>query len=59
VGGFGSAVAEFLGEQHPTKLSRIGVADEFGQSGEPDELIVHYKLGAAAIAERARSMLGV
>lgn len=58
-GGFGSAVAELLGEQHPVPVQRVGVRDQFGQSGEPMELIEHYKLGAAAIAERARRMLGV
>lgn len=57
-GGFGSAVAELLSEQHPVSVSRIGIRDEFGQSGEPAELLAHYKLTAPAIAERARKLLG-
>lgn len=57
-GGLGSAVAECLGEQYPTPLLRMGIKDEFGQSGEPDELIHHYKLDAPAIAGAARRMLG-
>jgi transketolase len=58
-GGFGSAVAELLAEQHPLPIYRIGVRDQFGQSGTPGELLAHYKLTAPAIAERARRMLGV
>ena len=58
-GGFGSAVAELLGAEYPVPIYRMGVQDQFGQSGAPAELIAHYKLGAPAIAERARQMLGL
>jgi transketolase len=58
-GGFGSAVVEFLGEHHPVPLYRVGVRDQFGQSGTPEELIAHYKLGAPAIAEAARKLLKI
>lgn len=51
--GFGGAVAELLGEKLPTPLLRIGMEDRFGESGVPDELIKHFKLDAASIAERA------
>lgn len=57
-GGLGSAVAECLSENYPTPLERMGMKDEFGQSGEPDELIHFYKLDAPAIAGAARRMLG-
>lgn len=57
-GGLGSAVAECLSEQLPTPMVRMGLKDEFGQSGEPDELIHFYKLDAPAIAGAARRMLG-
>lgn len=33
IGGLGAAVAETLGEQCPTKLTRLGVRDVFGESG--------------------------
>jgi len=56
-GGFGSAVAEFLSEQYPIHVNPIGVHDEFGQSGEPGQLIEHYGLGSKAIALKARTML--
>jgi len=48
-GGMGSAVAEFLSETNPTKITRIGVRDQFGQSGEPAELLAHYGMDVPAI----------
>lgn len=49
-GGLGGAVAEYLSEVAPIKIIRVGVDDQFGQSGEPDELIEHYGMGISAIA---------
>lgn len=57
-GGLGSAVAEYLSGVRPTKIERVGVQDEFGQSGEPDELIEHYGMGISSIAEAGRKVLG-
>lgn len=51
-GGLGSAVAEVLSENLPTKVIRIGMNDEFGQSGTPKELLKHYKLDAEGIVDR-------
>lgn len=56
-GGFGSAVAEFLSERYPVPVTRLGIKDQFGQSGEPDELIRHYGLSAPGIASAVRSLL--
>lgn len=53
-GGFGSAVAEFYGEHYPMPITRIGVHDVFGQSGEVQELWAHYKVDAAAIIAAVR-----
>jgi transketolase len=58
IGGLGSAVAECLGENLPTKMVRIGVQDVFGESGEPDELIEHFGLGTPAIVAKAKELLG-
>lgn len=55
-GGLGSAVAEFLSEVRPTKIARVGVRDQFGQSGEPDELIAHYGMDTAAIVRAAAAI---
>jgi transketolase len=57
-GGFGSAIAEFLGERHPLKMVRLGVQDQFGQSGTPDELLAHYGLDAKSIESAARTLIG-
>lgn len=56
MGGFGSAVAELLSEKFPVRIKRLGLNDEFGQSGEPDELLAHYGLSAPHIAEEARKL---
>lgn len=52
-GGMGSAVAEFLSGVAPTKIVRLGVQDQFGQSGTPEELIAHYGMDAKSIVEAA------
>ena len=52
IGGLGSATAECLSENYPAKLSRIGINDEFGQSGAPKELLGYYKLDAKNIVSR-------
>lgn len=54
-GGLGDAVAAVLGEHCPVKLKRIGVNDEFGQSGGGDELLDHYGLGVQDIVNAALS----
>jgi transketolase len=56
-GGLGSAIAELLGQECPVPHEFIGVRDQFGQSGEPDELLKHYGLDAAAIAEAVKKAL--
>jgi transketolase len=56
-GGFGSAVAECLAVRHPVPMRFVGVQDRFGQSGEPQELLAHYGLDAAAIARAAHALV--
>lgn len=56
-GGLGSALAEFAGEHHPLPLKRIGLADMFGRSGLPYELLDKYGLSPEAIADAARQLL--
>lgn len=57
MGGFGGAVAELLGEQHPAPLYRIGMQDRFGESGKPEELMVHFGLDAKHIAMAAHHVI--
>lgn len=57
-GGLGGAVAELLGEHHPTPIRRIGMKDEFGQSAlTPEELLKHYGLDAPHIAMAAHQLV--
>lgn len=44
--GLGGAVAELLAEKQPRRVHRIGLRDEFGQSGDSTTLMKHYKLTA-------------
>jgi len=57
IGGLGSAVAEALGELAPVPMTRVGVRDVFGTSGEPAELMAHFGLTGADIAKAARELL--
>lgn len=57
IGGLGSAVAEALGERAPVPMTRVGVRDVFGTSGEPAELMEHFGLSATHIAAAAREVL--
>src|SRR3989339_137917 len=41
-GGLGGAVAEVLAENHPVPIKRVGVADRFGESGTPVELMKEF-----------------
>jgi transketolase len=58
IGGLGSCVAEaFAGlDRHP-KLVKFGVQDDFGQSGEPDELYDLYGISGKKIAESIRKIV--
>jgi transketolase len=56
-GGMGSAVAELLAKRFPAPIEFVGVRDEFGQSGTPEELIEHYKMGKDAIKEAAKKSI--
>ena len=56
-GGLGGAVSEVLGEAYPIKIKRLGITDQFGQSGEPDELLAHYKLDIASIVEAGEKIV--
>lgn len=51
IGGMGSAVAECLSEKHPTHVKFIGINDQFGQSGTPDELAKYYKIDIDSIID--------
>ncbi len=57
IGGLGGAVCEALAENYPVPVKRIGVHDEFGQSGSAVELLHHYKLDAEGSYEQIKEFL--
>lgn len=57
INGLGSAVAEFLCENYPIKIIRVGVNDEFGEVGTLEYLQERFKLTAANIVEKAKLLL--
>jgi len=56
-GGMGSAVAECLAKNFPVPMEFIGVNDQFGQSGTPEELIEHYGMGTKSIIQAVTKIL--
>ncbi|GGC88884.1 transketolase [Enterococcus wangshanyuanii] len=57
IGGLGSAVAEIIAENHPTKMKRIGVKEQFGQVGKLDYLKEVYGLKAVDISNAMIELL--
>ncbi|RLC48891.1 MAG: transketolase family protein [Candidatus Cloacimonadota bacterium] len=56
-GGLGSAVAEFLAENAPTKMRMFAIDDRFGESGQPDVLLDAFGLSAEKICQRVEKFL--
>ncbi len=57
-GGLGGAVSEFLAKTFPTPIEFIGVKNQFGQSGKPEELLEHYEMGESHILEAVKRAIG-
>jgi len=57
IGGLGGAVSEFLSENWPVRMKRIGINDTFGCSGTPDELLKLYGLTTENIITAIKSAL--
>jgi transketolase len=55
--GMGSAVSEALSEVVPVPTRRVAVADTFGTSGDPEELMAHFGLTTGDIVAAARELL--
>ncbi|QAT39252.1 transketolase family protein [Clostridium sp. JN-9] len=56
IGGLGSAVAEVLSVEYPTKMKMVGVEDKFGHSGTPEELLKNYNLTSESIIKAVKSL---
>jgi len=57
IGGLGGAVCEFLAENYPIPVRRIGIKDLFGCSGSPKELLKLYGLTSENIVEITKEAL--
>lgn len=57
VGGMGSAIAELLAQHYPTPIEFVGVENEFGQSGTPEELEKHYGIDVDHILKKVNIVL--
>ncbi|MCC5815556.1 MAG: transketolase family protein [Leptospira sp.] len=54
VGGLGSAVSEFLSEEYPVPILKVGMKDTFGKSGTWSGLLDHFGLRAKNVVEHAK-----
>ena len=59
IGGLGSAVAETLSENIPTRITRVGLRDTYGESGPNDLLLEKYGLTPRHVADAALALLAV
>ncbi|RJQ32960.1 transketolase family protein [Candidatus Parcubacteria bacterium] len=56
-GGMGSAISEFLSQNHAAPMEIIGINDRFGESGEPNELLKVFNLTSENIIDRAKKAI--
>ncbi|SRR5579864_1112972 len=58
IGGLGSAVSETVCESYPVPVSKVGIRDTFGESGEHKELLVKYGLTPQEIVKASKKLVG-
>ena len=51
IGGLGSSICEVLADEYPCKVTRLGINDSFGKSGNAVELMKYFKIDADAIVD--------
>jgi transketolase len=54
IGGLGAAVCEVVSGEYPVPVIRVGVNDEFGRSGPPEELLTLYGLSPENLAQKVK-----
>lgn len=57
IGGLGSIVSSVTSETFPAKVVKLGMNDEFGESGTPNELLEKFGLTAANIVKLVKENL--
>lgn len=56
-GGLGESVAGVLSRNHPAPIEMVGVKDVFGESGNPDALMVKYGLKSTNIVQAVEKVM--
>jgi transketolase len=56
-GGLGGAVAEIVSEEHPARVTRLGVPGVFAPTGSAEFLLEHFGLTADGIVKAATALL--
>jgi transketolase len=51
-GGMGSAIAEYLTSVNPVKILRLGIQDQFGQTGSTSELLEQHELDTTHLVQK-------
>ena len=59
IGGLGGAVAEYLSENRPTILRRVGVRDRFGESGQAEEMLDLLNISTKDVVNAAREIMNL
>ncbi len=54
IGGLHGAIAELAAQQFPVPIEPIGMPNSFGESGQPDELLIKYGMKAVNIVEAVK-----
>jgi len=52
-GGLGDSIAQVLARNYPAPLEMVGVNDQFGESGKPEELMAKYGLSTQHVVDAA------
>lgn len=59
IGGLGAAVAEVVTESYPVPVRRVGIADQFTETGPYDDLLDHYGMSQKDILKAAHKVLAL
>ncbi len=57
VGGMGSAVSEVLSQHYPVPVVMLGVDDQFGESGTPEQLLDRFGLTRGGVVRAVKQVL--
>lgn len=57
IGGLGSIIADVLAEEYPSKLTKMGMKDIFGESGKATSLLEKYELDSKGIIKEVKKGL--